>query len=223
MEFRNARKQSLKQLLIYKEAQKSKIPKKLGKAVNIFFRHPVMMKCVSVYLGPGELEHELKQLKDSFRAFYVRHEDRQRILDETYPTFIRRWQTLTRIYNFQYEKIEWYVQNIETSIQNLNRIDSRKEAFNLDSLPGDIQGEFYTGYHRSLYELQLFMTDTNTNVVDKESILKFIKKLNNDLDHCVVEWVIHERIRIFERKLNLLSSLLRQEFDMETYILRRAY
>jgi len=225
MEFRDARKQ----LLVYKKAQEGKVPKKLGKAVNIFFRHPFMARCVSTYLGPHELEYELKQLKDNFGLFYLRHEESQRELDITFPTYLIRWQRLlSRCYSFQRTRIEWCQQNLDICIQNLAGIDSRKEVYyvsDYDPLPNNIEIDrrFYIGYHRSLDEMDLFVSDTNTNVIEKASIIRFIKLLSEELKKDYDDWEIYDTIKRLECKLLLLFRFLETNFDLKIHMTRRYY
>jgi len=215
MEFRDARKQ----LLVYKKAQEGKVPKKLGKAVNIFFRHPFMARCVSTYLGPGKLEYELKQLKDNFGLFYLCHESRQRELDTTLPCFSRRWNALTRVYVFQMDKLKWYEQNLDICLQNLARIDSRKEVFDVTKYHPLSDN---CGFEIGLYELHLFVSETNTNVIEKASVMRFIKSINEKLKECIAH-DIYCAIKTFECRLDLLSSFLRYNFDVETHLMKRIY
>jgi len=215
MEFRDARKQ----LLVYKKAQEGKVPKKLGKAVNIFFRHPFMVRCVSTYLGPGELEYELKQLKDNFGLFYLRHEAIQREFDTTLPCFSRRWNALTRVYVFQMDKLKWYEQNLDVCLDNLARIDSRKEVFDITKHHTLSDNR---GFEIGLYELHLFASETDTNVIEKASVMRFIKSINEKLKECIAP-DIYCSIKTFECRLDLLSSFLRYNFDVETHLKKRIY
>jgi hypothetical protein len=215
MEFREARKQ----LLVHKKAQEGKVPKKLGKAVNIFFRHPFMVRCVSTYLGPGELEYELKQLKDNFGLFYLRHEAQQQLLDTTLPFFSRRWDALTRIYVFQLHKMNWYEQNMDTCLHNLARIDARKEVVDITNYP-TLPDNY--GFQIGLYELHLFMSEIDTTIIDKASVMRFIKLINEKLKECLVQ-DIYDTIKTFECRLDLLSSFLRYNFDVETHLMKRIY
>jgi hypothetical protein len=178
-----------------------------------------MARYVSRYLGPGELEYELKQLKDNFRLFYLRHESRQRELDTTLPCFWRRWNALTEIYVFQMDKLNWYTRNLDVCLQNLERIDSRKEVIDISAYP-DLSDN--SGFQTGLYELHLFASEADTNVIEKASVMRFIKSINEELKKCIIH-DIYDVLRLFECRLKLLSSLLQYKFDVETHLMMRIY
>jgi len=182
-----------------------------------------MVRCVSTYLGPGELEHELKQLKDNFGLFYLRHEAHQQILNTSLPRFSRRWDALTWIYILQLHKMNWYEQNLDVCLHNLARIDARKEVININchTLPYLTLSDNY-GFEIGLYELHLFASETNSYIVDKVSIMCFIKSINEKLKECIAQ-DIYDTIKTFECRLDLLSSFLRYNFDVETHLMKRIY
>ena len=60
-----------KQLLVYQKAH----GERGWKALNLFFRIHRSTRHVASFLGPGELERQLKQMKDNLFLFFVRYED----------------------------------------------------------------------------------------------------------------------------------------------------
>ena len=205
-----------KELLIYQKAH----GERGWKALNLFFRIPRSTRHVSSFLGPSGLEYELRKLKSAFGLFYLRHEDRQRVLDLKLPPFSRRWSSLSQIYMFQKDKLEWYIRNLDICLENLDRIDSRKEMIDISSHPF-LDGNL--GYHTGLHSLQLFMAETNTNVIEKESIMKFVRSMTDGLLKEYADPDIYDTIRLFGYRLKLLSSFLQYNFDVETHLTKIIY
>jgi hypothetical protein len=192
----------------------------LGKPVNIFFKQPRMVLQVASYLGPGRLEYELKELKNNFGLFFIRNVHRQNILDANLPPFSRRGRAMTTIYSFQRDKMNWYEEKMDTCLYNLDKIDSKRQTF---ELYGDKLLTDNYGYAIGMYELQLFASDVKTNVLSKESVLEFIRVIKNDLLEECEDSDIYDKTKNFECKLNLLSSFLLYNFDVETHCMRRLY
>ena len=208
-----------KELLFYIKAQKEKIPRKLGKAINIFFRQSRMSRHVLSYLG-CELEYMLKKLKDHFGLFYLRHEHLKKELDTSPSVFGKRWLPFTRIYVFQMHKLDWYEQNRETCLYNMDAIDARKEVIDMENHTGLRQNY---GYDLGLYELQLFIATTDTTVVDRKSILRFITNIICELKDKYPASELFDTMKLVESKLNLLSSFLRYKFTVETHLAMKIY
>ena len=205
-----------KELLIYQKAH----GERRWKALNLFFRISRTTRHVASFLGPNILDYELRKLKSMFGLFYLRHEDRQRVLDLNLPPFSKRWGSLSRIYIFQKDKLDWCIQNLDVCLENLDRIDSRKEVIDISSHPF-LDGNL--GYHTGLHTLQLFMAETNTSVIEKTSIMRFIRSMTKGLSKECADPDIFDTIKLFERRLKLLSSFLQYKFDVETHLTKIIY
>lgn len=212
MEYRNSRKEVLFYAAAVKEFKETR-------AINIFFRQAIMVRCIASYLGPSGLEYHLKQLKSKLSLFYMRNELIQREIDKGQKKAYWRHPVITQIYVAQNNRNCWYLDNIDTCAHNLQVVDSRKESVTSFQ---DLKLYDCYGYITGRYELELFITDTGATHIDKESILKFISYIVKDIESCNSQNIFYN-MRRFESKLNFLSSFLKHASTLNDHISMRIY
>jgi len=177
-----------------------------------------MVRRVASFLGPSALEIELRDLKQQFGLFYLRNEQSQRVLDNTLPG---SWNNFTRCYALQLNTLDWYLDNMEICLENVHKIDSRKEIFDTDLLTMSLYENY--GYMVGLSELRNFVCYTDTNVIDRASVLKFIRFIKGECRKEYPSSEIYTIMKELETNLNLLSSLLKREFRIGTYLEMKLY
>jgi hypothetical protein len=217
-----AYQQDRKDLAIYAKVTRARIPFTLNRSTNIFFRQMRMVKHTARFLGPGALEMALKQLREEFGLFYLRHEYEQQILDYTSTSQnSQKWDCITRIYTFQMVNLDWLLSHLDTCIRNIESIDARKERILMDITRKPFIENY--GYMQGVHELQTFICYTNTNVIDQSSILQFICHIVQEMKQTYPAKDIYNQMREFESNLSLLSSFLKWEFDVTKHLEMKIY
>jgi len=214
-----AYQQDRKDLAIYAKVTRARIPFTLNRSTNIFFRQMRMVKHTARFLGPGALEMALKQLREEFGLFYLRHEYEQQVLD--YTSTSKKWNCLTGIYTFQMGNFDWFLSHLDTCVTNIERIDARKEEIQMDITHRPLIENY--GWMQGVHELQTFICQTNTNVIDKQSVLKFIRRITQEMKRQYPITEFYTQMREFESNLSLLTSFLKYEFDVNKHLEMKIY
>jgi len=197
--------QARKGLVTYVAAAHSKIPVTLNRSTNIFFRQMRMVKHTAGFLGPSTLETDLRNLYRNIEWFYHSHRERNEYLFYKIPY-------LTFAYMCLSERVIWFLKNLEVCYRNIDLIDERKDV--IPPLTRDIptlipKYAFMIGE----YELQLFAS-LQTNVIDKTSILQFLRHINEALTTQYTGPIIYEIMKAMELKLNLVTAFLRFNYTL---------
>jgi len=192
-------------IVIYSRTASGRIPVTLNRRTNLFFRQSIMVRHVASYLGPSVLETALTSMKEKYREFYVWHLENNTYVFRKIPYF-------GYMYSQTIERTTWDKQSMEICFKNIEQIDASKNA--IPVLPSNPKKIYKIGY----YELSLFVSVTNTNIIDKRSIMQFIHHINDELEKRCIGVLLYSEFIIIESKINFVTSLLRYNLSISSML-----